>query len=133
MMKKLQCGGLHLTLTALSALTDCSISDPVNGNVLIYNGMDWCNEANPILGPTGVTGPTGPTGPTGIIGETGPTGNTGPKGNTGLTRPTGPTGIIGLTGPTGPSRLSVCSDVLLSSVSNNRGLIHNTTASKCEN
>lgn len=100
----------------LDELHNVLITDPQNGDALVYDYATqlWKNvQAVGPTGPTGasgVTGATGATGPQGaqgiqgiqgVGGPTGPQGIQGIQGVEGVGGPTGPTGIVGPTGPQG--------------------------------
>ncbi|HBF33552.1 TPA: hypothetical protein DDW35_03205 [Candidatus Sumerlaeota bacterium] len=89
-------------VTALSALTDVSLSSLTTNQSLSWNGARWTNQT--IVGQkgdTGATGPQGPKGDTGATGAQGVKGDTGATGATGATGPQGPQGVAGATGAQG--------------------------------
>lgn len=114
-------GMLYVKVTngfELDELHNVKLTNPQNGDALVYNYATQLWENKQAVGPTGPTGPQGLQGlqgvqgeqgiqgVTGIQGPTGPIGETGPTGPTGAAStevgPTGPTGAQGPTGPTGP-------------------------------
>lgn len=91
-------------VTTLNLLSDVTVSEPINDQVLKYNSSSSQWEAQTLLnnsGETGATGEQGIQGETGAIGpqgEQGLAGPAGPKGDTGDLGNIGPQGVKGDTG-----------------------------------
>ena len=85
---------------ALTDLSDVTVGDASEGDVLMLGPLGEWGPATPPVGPQGPTGPTGPQGPKGDPGadSTVP----GPKGDPGAQGPKGDPGPQGPQGPTGP-------------------------------
>ena len=99
-------------VTTLNLLSDVTVSEPINDQVLKYNSLSSQWEAQTLLSNSGETGATGEQGIQGIKGDTGAqgiqgeTGAIGPQGEQGLAGPAGPkgdTGDLGNIGPQGPT------------------------------
>lgn len=92
---------------SLDDLSDVSVTDPQNGEVIVYASGVWQNASVGIGGGTGPQGPQGadgaqgPQGPQGPQGDEGPQGATGAQGGTGSQGSQGPQGAQGGTGPQG--------------------------------
>ena len=92
---------------ALTDLSDVTVGDATEGDVLMLGPLGEWGPATPPVGPTGDTGPVGPQGPTGPAGPAGPAGADGdpgpqgPQGDPGPQGPQGPKGDPGAQGPQG--------------------------------
>ncbi len=71
-------------VTALSSLTDVTLTSPISGEFLKYDGTKWVNTSTTAgAGPTGPQGPAGSPGSPGLPGPSGPSGPSGAPGSTG--------------------------------------------------
>ena len=89
---------IHLThdVESLNDLSDVTLDDVQNGQVLVYDAttMGWYNSSS-AAGVAGGVGPAGPAGPEGPAGSRGPEGPEGPQGPAGSDGPVGPQGPQG--------------------------------------
>ena len=91
---------------AITDLSDVTVGDATEGDVLMLGPLGEWGPATPPVGPQGPAGPAGadgdpgPAGPAGADGDPGPAGPAGADGDPG---PAGPAGADGDPGPAGPA------------------------------
>ena len=88
---------------ALTDLSDVTVGDASEGDVLMLGPLGEWGPATPPVGPQGPTGPAGADGDPGPAGPAGPTGPTGPKGDPGADGADGDPGPQGPKGDPGPA------------------------------
>jgi len=93
-----------LTKKSLSGLTDVTINNPLNNEVLTYSGGIWKNMA--VSGGTGGTGGSGTSGTSGSSGTRGTNGTNGSSGSSGTNGTNGISGSSGTNGTNGTNGIS---------------------------
>ena len=88
---------------ALTDLSDVTVGDATEGDVLMLGTLGEWGPATPPVGPQGPAGPAGADGDPGPAGPSGPVGPQGPAGPAGADGDPGPSGPQGDPGPSGPA------------------------------